>query len=134
MIKKVLLLMFVSAATLFVSPLPAHAFNAYSGVDCGGKQNQAAVCADRNNGDPIGGQHGVLLKITDIVAYIAGAVAIIMILVGSIRFITSGSDISTNTRTDSDVEKAKHTIAGALIGLAIIVLAKVLISYVVGKL
>ena len=115
-------------------PQRVAAFDAFNGVDCSGKQSQSAVCKDKNSGDPIAGENGVLLKITNIVAYIAGGIAIIMILVGSVRFITSGSDISTNSRTDTDVEAARDTVVNALIGLAVIVLAKLLITFVVTRL
>lgn len=136
MMKRILItlsILLTSAAVVF--PATTSAFNTYQ-ADCSGKAAKSTVCSDpaSSSGNPLAGPDGVLLKITNIVAYIAGAVAIIMILVSSIRFITSGSDISTNTRTDDDVEKAKNTIAGALIGLAIIILAKVIISYVVRRL
>jgi hypothetical protein len=126
-------------ATLFgifyiAAPLTVGAFDPFGGVDCSGEQGNTAVCSDQHSGNPIAGPDGVLIKITNIVAYIAGAIAVIMILVGSIRFITSGSDISTGSRTDTDVEAARDTIVNALIGLAVIILAKVIITYVITKL
>lgn len=119
--------------TVATSP-SVSAFDPFGGVDCSGKQAQSAVCKDKDSGDPLSGENGVLLKIANIVAYIAGGIAVIMILVGSIRFITSGSDISTNSRTDTDVEAARDTVVNALIGLAVIVLAKLLITFVVTRL
>jgi lysylphosphatidylglycerol synthetase-like protein (DUF2156 family) len=64
---------------------------------------------------------------------IAGAAAVIVILVSALRFALSGSDISTNSRTDTDVENARHTLVNALIGLAVIVLARQIILFVLGK-
>ena len=72
-----------------------------------------------------------MIKITDIIAYLAGAIAIIMILIGSFRFITAGSDVSKSGRPDDDVENAQRTVVNALIGLAIIILARTIINYVV---
>jgi Type IV secretion system pilin len=117
---------------LFMVPHRAAAFDPYSQVKCGQAAN-TAVCKDKDKGDPLTGDNGVIIKIANIVAYIAGAVAVIMIIVGALKYITSGSDISTSSRTDTDVEDARHMITNALIGLVVIILAKVLISYVINK-
>jgi hypothetical protein len=77
--------------------------------------------------------HGALDEVTNIIAYIAGAGAIIIIIVSAFKLITSGSDSSTNSRTDNDVEDARRSIVGAVIGLAIIALAKTIIIYVTSK-
>jgi hypothetical protein len=116
------------------APQPAHAFAAYKDAACQGKNASSAACIARGSSNPIAGPDGVLLKVTNIIAYLAGAIAVIMIIVGSIRFITSGSDVSTGSRTDTDVEEARRTIASALAGLAIIVLAKAIITYVIKRL
>lgn len=115
------------------APLPAAAFNPFGKNVCFGQTASAAAC-NTSNSDPISGPKGILLKVANIIAYFAGAVALIMILVGALRYITSGSDLSTGSRTDTDVEEAKSTIASALIGLAVIILAKVIISFVIRKL
>lgn len=120
------------AVLLAAAPAPARAFDPF-GASCNGSNKGSAACkADGSN--PIAGPDGILLKVTNIIAYLAGAIAVIMIMVGAIRFITSGSDVSTGSRTDTDVEDARRTIASALVGLAVIVLAKVIITYVVRRL
>jgi len=119
------------------APVSAAAFDPFGGSTCTGKATQggsAAAACRTTGGDPISGPGGLLLDITNIVAYFAGAVAVIMIIAGSIKFITSGTDVSTGSRTDTDVEDAKRMIGNALIGLAIIILAKVIISYVIRRL
>ena len=101
----------------------------YSGVDCSqDKQSQSAICS-RTSGDPdpIAGSGGILAKATNIVAIVAGAAAIIMILVSSIRFVSSGGD-------SAKVKRAQDTIIYSLIGIAVIILARSLIIYVIGKL
>ena len=111
-----------------------------NGVDCTGSASKSAICTEHSTTDnPLTGcpsncGGGIINSIVNIVAYVAGAAAIILIIVSALQFITSGSDTSTGSRTDEDVENAKRTIANSLIGLAIIVLAKVLITYVVKKL
>lgn len=118
---------------LTASLAPAAAFNPFGGADCGGQNSASAACQAKNT-DPLAGPNGILIKATNIVAYLGGAIALIMIIVGAIRFITSGSDVSTGSRTDTDVEDARRSIVGALIGLAIIILAKFIITYVIARL
>lgn len=122
-------------AITFASTPMAQAYNTYRGVDCSGKAASSAICVEeRDQRNPIFGDDGILLKIADIVAYFAGAIAVIMILVGSFRFITAGSDVSKSGNPDNDVDNARSTIVNALIGLAVIILARTIINYVVTRL
>lgn len=122
---------FASLALLIVSVLvlgltTAQAYDPYNGVKCEGKVNNSAVChASATN--PLAGPDSALAHITNIVAIIAGGVAIIMLLVGSIRYITSSGEPGA-------VKKAKDTIMYSLIGIAVIVLSRTLIVYVIIKL
>ncbi len=108
---------------LFAMPLSATAFDPFGQVDCSGDQAQSAVCTSKTSQNPIAGTDGVLAKITDIIAYIAAAGAIIVLIVGGIRYITSGGDAAK-------VTSAKGTVINALIGIAVIVLAKAIITFV----
>lgn len=105
----------------------------FGGINCSEAPN-SAVCKENTNKNPLTGNNGLLIKIADIVAYFAGAIAVIMILVGSFRFVTAGSDVSKSGRPDDDVENAQRTIVNALIGLAVIVLARTIINFVVTRL
>jgi hypothetical protein len=101
------------------------------GAGCGGGNgtDQSAVCTDTGKAnqdsaaDPLIDR---LQKIADIVAFVAGAAAILLILVGSIQYITSAGD-------SNKVSNAKNTIIYALIGLIVIVLAASIITFVVGR-
>ena len=126
MIRAIFLAILLTFSFLVISAPSANAFDAFNGVDCGGDPANSAVCQDKGNGDPLTGSNGALLTIANIVAYIGGVAAIIIIIVSAIRYITSGGD-------SENVSGAKRTLIGALIGLAIIVLAKSLITYVVSK-
>ncbi len=132
MIRRILPALVLILLALTAVPLPAHAYDAFPKIDCtdASKDKQSTVCAT-GPADPISGTDGILLKATDIVAYLAGAFALIMILIAALRYVTSGSDLSTQSRTDTDIETAKHTITNALIGLAVIVLARTLITYLI---
>lgn len=136
MTRRLLLAITLVMMCALATPLSAKAFDPFGrGQNCQGNSDSSAVCDTKaTNKDPIAGPDGILIKITRIAAYIGGAVAIIMIIVGGIQFITSGTDLSTSSRTDTEVERAKSTIASALIGLVVIVLAQYIITYVILKL
>lgn len=110
--------------------LTAHAaYDPYGGVNCKNAKNaQSTVCSTtRPDEDPLSGDDGLLIKIADIVSYIAGAAAVIIILVGSFRYVTSGGD-------SNKISSAKNTILGALIGIVIVIMARTIIYFVVNKL
>ena len=114
------------------------------GIDCSqGNNSQSAVCQQQNKpnskdnpltGCPSNCGHGILYDATNIISIIAGGAALIVIIVGALRFVTSGSDVSTSSRTDTDIENARRTIGSALVGLVVIVLARTLIFFVLSKL
>lgn len=87
-------------------------------------QNESAVCNSRTSDDPLAGSDGLIIRIANIIAFVAGAAAIIMILVGSIQFITAGGDAS-------NAKNARNTVLYALIGLAIVLLARSIVIFVV---
>jgi Na+-driven multidrug efflux pump len=143
MIKRLLPAIALLTLCLFAAPRPVMAFSFFQGVDCSkfsgndkptACQSQPPRDAHGNPVDPLTGPDGILSHITDIVAYIAGAAAIIMIIISAFKFITSGSNVSTGSRTDTDVEDARRGLANAVIGLVVIVLARTLIIYVVDRL
>ena len=135
MARRLILSLFLFAAFLTVVPTTAAAFDPF-GHACNSNTSNAVACKTDRGSDSIvaQGPKVLLLNITDVVAYITGALAVIMIVVGALRFITSGSDVSTGSRHDADVEEARRTIAGALIGLLVIILARTIIFYVINKL
>jgi hypothetical protein len=127
MIRRLVMAVMLLGLCLMAAPLPASAFDTTGGVDCSGGTSSSAVCTDNTSTDPISGSDGLLLKITKIVAYIGGAAAIILIIVGALRYITANGDSNA-------LSGARSTIINALIGLIVIVLGASLITFVVGRL
>lgn len=141
MVKRLLLsISLLSVLLLPALPVPsASAFDPFGGVCGQSGTGKSAVCTDTNNKctpnsatddsncNPISGSNGLLIKITHIVAFIAGAAAVLLIIVGGLRFITSGGN-------SEKVSSARSTVINSLIGLVVIVLAASLITYVVEKL
>ncbi len=69
---------------------------------------------------------GLLDNIVNIFSAIVGVVAVIMIIVGGLRYITSGGD-------SSRVGSAKTTIIYALVGLVVVVLAQLIVHFVINQ-
>ena len=83
-----------------------------------------AECA-RGNGQPaqLVGDGGVFNRITSILLFIVGAVAVVMLIFGGIRYIVSGGD-------QANVTAAKNTILYAIIGIIVALLAYAAVSFV----
>jgi len=105
--------------------IPAGVMASTSGAVCKGANNLAIsdTAGDCNIGDQTGKVNNLVEKIINIFSAIVGVVAVIMIVYGGFRYITSGGD---TTRVSS----AKNTIIYALIGLAIVALAQVIVRFV----
>lgn len=68
----------------------------------------------------------ILKKIINILSLLVGAIAVIMIIVGGFRYVTSaGSDSATGA--------AKKTILYAIVGLVIVALAQVIVHFVLNN-
>lgn len=64
--------------------------------------------------------------ITDVLLFIVGAIAVIMIVVGGLRYVLSGGDSNA-------VSSAKNTILYAVVGLIVALLAYAIVRWVVGE-
>jgi hypothetical protein len=87
-----------------------------------------AECA-RGNGQPaqLVGDGGVFNRITSILLFIVGAVAVIMLIFGGIRYIVSGGD-------QANVTAAKNTILYAIVGIIVALLAYAAVKFVTSSL
>jgi hypothetical protein len=76
-----------------------------------------------------GGQsiHNIIVAVLDILSVIVGFIAVIMLVIAGLRFITAGGDSSA-------VAQARGTIIYALVGLIIVVSAQVIVHFVLNKL
>lgn len=117
--------------TLLVLPVVALAYDPIDpkGEICNDPQNAtSAACVSKSpDKNPISGEGGIILKIVDIVSYIAGAAAIIVIIYSGIKLATSRGDAQK-------ISNARGTLQDALVGLVIIALSNALISFFVSRL
>ncbi len=73
------------------------------------------------------GDTGVFKQVTNTILYIVGIIAVIMLIIGGIRYVISGGD-------SKKVTDAKNTILYAIIGLVIAFLAFAIVNFVVSAL
>ncbi|MBR2658426.1 hypothetical protein IKG28_01375 [Candidatus Saccharibacteria bacterium] len=83
---------------------------------------QAAQC----DGCPsdLFGDTGVFKQVTNTILYIVGIIAVIMLIIGGIRYVISGGDAKK-------VTDAKNTVLYAIIGLIIAFLAFAIVNFVI---
>jgi hypothetical protein len=82
--------------------------------------------ADCSTSDATDKINSLIRTIVNLLSAIVGIVAVIMIIVGGLRYITSGGN-------DTSVTGAKNTILYAIIGLIIVALAQVLVRFTLSK-
>jgi hypothetical protein len=72
------------------------------------------------------GDGGIFRQITNVLLFIIGAISVIMLIIGGIRYVVSGGDSGA-------VTAAKNTILYAVIGIIVALLAYALVNFVIGS-
>ncbi|MDB5183854.1 MAG: conserved rane protein of unknown function [Candidatus Saccharibacteria bacterium] len=72
------------------------------------------------------GQTGTFRTITNVMLYLIGAISVIMLIVGGLRYVVSGGDSTA-------VQNAKNTILYAVVGIIVAILAYAVVSFVIGS-
>ncbi len=70
--------------------------------------------------------NNIIHTVINLLSVIVGVVAVVMIIIGGLRYITSGG-------SDTSVTGAKNTILYAVIGLIIVALAQVMVRFILSK-
>jgi len=130
MLKRLLLSLSVLASVFLVQLVPAVSAQTVT------SQIQNGLCAGSNlqisanppptscnNGTGLSQLNSILRHFVNILSAIVGAVAVIMIIVGGFRYVTSGGN-------DTSITSAKNTILYAIIGLIIVALAQIMVHFV----
>lgn len=133
-VKKILLNATALGLLLAPAALPAvtYADNISGGLNCGAELNASAVngtaapaCA--STGQDAGSTFNhIITLIINIFSLIVGVIAVIMIIVGGLKYITSGGD-------SGNISSAKNTILYAVIGLVVVALAQFVVRFVLTK-
>lgn len=132
-IKQMLAATLVSA--LFIAPfamvpvVSAQEFDLQSGLCSGSDANITAspdaVC-ENTGAQATEKVNSTVAKGLNLFSAVVGIIAVVMIIVGGIQYITSGGD-------SGNVTKAKNTILYAVIGLVVVALAQIIVQFVLGR-
>jgi hypothetical protein len=81
-----------------------------------------------NQCDPNAGNKvdDIIAGVIKILSFIVGFVAVVMVIVGGLKFITANGDSGA-------IASARSTIIYALIGIAIVAIAQILVHFVINK-
>lgn len=111
-----------------LSPRPAAAlFEGAKEQACAALTNGSATpssCSSAPAGEP--SVNGIVALAINIFSWVVGIIAVIMLIVGGLKYITSSGD-------SSNVNSAKNTILYAVVGLVIVALAQVIVRFTLKK-
>lgn len=120
---------FIGVAILVsATPMAAYAAADIFNSACSG-QTDSATCnsvSSTGTSNPLTGTNGVLLNVAKIIAVIAGLSAIIVIIISGFSYVTADGDAQK-------AKKARDALVGALVGLFIIGISSVVITFVINN-
>jgi hypothetical protein len=128
--KKMLAAVAIVLTTFIALPAPVNAVDAFEDV-CKGAAAQSTVCKSKEEQrkensktgeqqNPLFGESGIITMIVNLLSAIAGIIAVIVIILGGLKFITSGSN-------PQDISNAREMVIYAAIGLIIAVSAQLFV-------
>lgn len=120
------MLLSLTAATTLLLPSLVFVGTAHAQIDkalCGGSNFTLSPgdCPDSE-----GSLNGIITVAINIFSVVVGIIAVIMIITGGLKYITSGGN-------DTNVSGAKNTILYAVIGLVVVAFAQIIVHYVLNK-
>ena len=92
----------------------------------GGIQGGADSSKGEDQQADLFGDEGVFKIITNVLLFIIGAISVIVLIIGGIRYVVSGGDSAA-------VTSAKNTILYAIVGIVVAILAYALVNFVIGS-
>ncbi len=127
-LKRILATVAASAALLFPAVVPAAvlAQPSIQGGLCGGVNLSTNQAACPTNGNENTGLNQIITLVINVFSVIVGFIAVVMMIYGGFKYITSSGD-------SGNVTAAKNTIMYALIGLVVVALAQLVVRFVIGK-
>lgn len=97
--------------------------NINQGLCNGANLKVSGGTCDSSNGDTV---NNLVATVINIFSWIVGIIAVIMIIIGGIKYVTSGGD-------SNNISSAKTTIIYAIIGLVVVALAQVIVKFVLNR-
>ncbi len=124
--KRILSLLILPFLALMMLTAPhALAYDPYQSV-CEGEGNSSEVCQVTPE-NPVSGSNGVLTSVLRILSFAVGAAAVVMLILGGLKYVVSGGDPTA-------VKSAKDTIMYAIIGIGVFLASQAIVVFVISKL
>jgi hypothetical protein len=123
--RKIFIGLAVTLSLLFIVSVPALAQTSpeITGGLCAGANLDVNDPNCEGTNDAADKINNLIRRVINLLSLVVGIVAVIMIIIGGLRYITSGG-------SDTGVTSAKNTILYAIIGLIIVALAQLLVRFV----
>lgn len=94
---------------------------------CAGTSLSTKECEPKDEQEDVNGRiNGIIATVINLFSLVVGVVSVIMIIIGGLKYITSGGD-------SGNVTGAKNTILYAVIGLVVVALAQFIVKFVLGR-
>lgn len=116
----------VLALTVGSAPAFAASLSISGGANSARGNDQSGCLFGNEPGCEGTDQTPIFRTITNVLLFIIGAISVIMLIIGGIRYTTSNGD-------QQAVQNAKNTILYAVVGLVIAILAFAAINFVIGS-
>lgn len=115
---------FVSVVQFAAGPTASAAlFNSAKQDACSGTQLTGSGACDATAADKI---NSIITTVVNILSIIVGIAAVVMIIIGGFRLVTSGGDPNT-------VSSARKGILYALVGLVVVAFAQFMVKFVLNR-
>lgn len=125
--KRFLQMTLITAVTLFGVGLAANvskvaAIDVFTNGACSGATGagSSAICGAAKQDDA----QNIIKNVINTMLFVLGMIAVIMIVIGGIRYVTSGGD-------STQVAAAKNTVLYSVVGLVIAIMAFAIVNFVV---
>ncbi len=119
----------IGAFLLITLLLPSYAYaedvNIIGGNVCTKETENSPVCNSTKK-DPFTGSNSALLNIANILSWIGGVIAVIMIIFAGFTYVTSSGD-------DGKIKTAKNIILFSVVGLVVIVVSRIIVAFVIDR-
>lgn len=126
-LKTMLLTLFSTGALLMPTMAPAVA---YAAIDeqlaCGAGIDINSTTCNPSDPEAEDNVNRIIRLVINLFSVIVGIISVVMIIVGGVKYITSGG-------ASEKVTSAKNTILFAVIGLIIVALAQIIVRFVLSK-
>lgn len=119
-------LLITAALLLVLAVCFTHVIDAHAAGFNLGMSDGAAAARGKDQSADLFGQSGTFRTITNVMLFLVGAISVIMLIIGGLRYVVSGGDSTA-------VQNAKNTILYAIVGIVVAIMAYAVVSFVIGS-